>query len=51
MVRCLPVSSYKLACSIIICIVFLLVIIFFSGLHFFMNICVSGMVVGGGDES
>ena len=35
-------------CSLCICRVFLLVKMSFFGFHSFMNICVSGIVVGGG---
>ena len=47
-IRCFPVFSYMWVCSLCICIVSLLVRMFFSGLHSFMNICVRVIVVAGG---
>ena len=46
--RYFPVSSYIWVSSFCVCIVFLTVIISFSGLHSMVEIEVSGSLVGGG---
>ena len=46
--RCLPVFSYICVNSYCICIVFSLVTMSFSGLHFVIDIWVCGSVVEGG---
>ena len=47
-VRCLPVSSYMCVSSFCVCIVFVVVIMSFSGLHSVIEIWVCGIIVGGG---
>ena len=46
--RCLPVSSYICVISFCICIVFISVAMFFSGLHSVIIMWVCGNIVGGG---
>ena len=46
--RCLPVSSYMCVISFCVCMVCVVVLMSFSGLHSVIDIWVCGIIVGGG---
>ena len=47
-IRCFHVSSYMCAVSFCICMVHVSILMSFSGLHLFIEICASGIINGGG---
>ena len=47
-IRCLPVSSYMCVISFCVCVVCVVVLMSFSGLHSVIDIWMCGIIVGGG---